>query len=416
VLLAGEPGIGKTRLIAELAREAARREVRVVSGRCWEEGGAPPYWPWTQVAPESERLRLFDAVGRFLAGAAARRPLLVTLDDVHAADEPSLLLLRFLADALAEERVLLVASYREGERRVRESSDLFGELARVGTRMPLRGLSSADIEAYVESVTGAEPAAQVVARLHELTGGNPFFVGEVVQLLAGEGADALDEAVKDPFRRLPEEVRALIRRRVAGLSREAVAVLRMGAVIGREFDLHLLQRTSRLTPARLLVVLREATAAGAIVELPATPRRYAFAHELVRETLYDDLPPRRRLELHRHVGQLLEDVHRDDLDPHLSEIARHLYLAAPLGDADNALEYLVRAGDRAAGVFAYEEAAAHYRHALELLPAAGDATGRRRSELLLRLGEAQWRSGDGAEAGRHTRRRSRPVAATATAS
>src|SRR6476659_8430879 len=126
VLVTGEPGIGKTRLIAELAHAAAEGGLTMASGRCWEEGGAPPYWPWIQVlralggdldqlaaaaearaplpggtggiTPEGERIRLFDAVGRFLAHAAADRPLLVTLDDMHAADEPSLLLLRFLAE------------------------------------------------------------------------------------------------------------------------------------------------------------------------------------------------------------------------------------------------------------------------------------------------------------------------------
>ena len=426
VLLTGEAGIGKTRLMSELARIAGQRHFRVVAGRCWEQGGAPPYWPWMQVvrsvggdlerlaapadpaagrrgasgvAPQSERIRLFDVVGRFLAAASEERPLLITLDDLHAADEPSLLMLRFLGDALAEARVLLVASYREGEQRLRELGDVFAELARVGRRIPLRGLTKADIEAYVTRVSGSRPARQVVDRLHEITGGNPFFVGEVVRLLVDEDLlDRLDDTSKDPFLRIPEEVRALIRRRVATLPREAVAVLRVAAVIGRDFDVHLLQRTSRLTPARLLAVLREAAAVGVIAELPSTPRRYTFAHELVRETLHDDLPPARRLELHREVGLLLESAYGDDLDPHLSEIARHLYLAAPVGDAGEALDYLVRAADRAAAVFAYEEAAVHYRHALELLAPAGDASGARRSELLLSLGDAQWRAGDGAEA------------------
>jgi hypothetical protein len=426
VLVTGEPGIGKTRLMSELAQLAAQRGVRVVAGRCWEEGGAPPYWPWIQVLrsvggdferlaasadshagrrgaasgvmPEGERIRLFDAVGRFLAGVSSEQPLLVTLDDVHAADEPSLLLLRFLGDALIDGRVLLVASYREGERRVRELGHLFAELARVARRVALRGLTSADIEAYVATVSGSPPTRQVVERLHEITAGNPFFVGEVVRLLAAEETLAgLDATIRDPLLRIPEEVRVLIRRRVASLTREAVDVLRIAAVIGREFDLHLLQQTSRLTPAALLDVLREAVAVGVVAELPAMRRRYSFAHELVRETLYDDLRPARRLELHQEVGRLLEIVYGDDLDPHLSEIARHLYLAAPLGDPGQALEYLVQAGDRASGLFAYEEAAVHYRRALELL-ALVDASGERRSELLLRLGDAQWRSGHGAEA------------------
>lgn len=416
VLVTGEPGIGKTRLMSELAQLAEARGVRAVTGRCWEAGGAPPYWPWTQVVrgaggdlerlaagesregartvvPGGDRIRLFDAVARFLADAADEQPLLVTLDDVHAADEASLLLLRFLGTALGKAGVLLVASYRETEQRVRELGEAFAELARVGRRIPLRGLTSADIEAYVATVTGSRPTRTVVTRLHEITGGNPFFAGEIVRLLAAETPlKTLDERIKDPFLRIPEEIRTLIRRRVATLPTEAVRILRIAAVIGREFDLLLLERTSRLTPARLLDVLGEAIAVGVTVE--ATPRRYAFAHELVRETLYDDLPSGRRLELHRDVGRLLKSVYAEDLDPHLSEVARHLYLAAPLGDAGEALEHLILAGDRAAALLAYEEAAIHYHRALALLPVSAALRG----ELLLRLGDAQWRSGDGSAA------------------
>jgi AAA ATPase domain len=416
VLLTGEPGIGKTRLMGELAQLAAERGARMINGRCWEEGGAPPYWPWIQVLrtlggdfetlvtrgagsgvmPEADRIRLFDAVAVFLADASLEQPLVVALDDVHAGDEPSLLLLRFLGDALAEGSVLLVASYREREPRVRELANVFAELTRVGTRLGLRGLSRDDVGAYVTKVTGTEPQPAVVDRLHEITGGNPFFVGEVVRLVAaGEKLEGRDN---DPLLRIPEEVRALIRRRVAGLPTESVGVLRIASVIGREFDLQLLQSMSRLTPARLLDVLQEAVDVGVVSEVAASPLRYSFAHELVRETLYDDLPPARRFGLHDEVGRLLESVYANDLDPHLSEIARHLYLAAATGDAAHALDYLVRAGDRASALFAYEAASVHYRRALELLALVGDTAAERRSELLLRFGDAQWRSGNGTEA------------------
>ncbi|HXS44549.1 MAG TPA: ATP-binding protein, partial [Solirubrobacteraceae bacterium] len=193
VLVTGEPGIGKTRLMSELARLGSQRGMRVATGRCWEEGGAPPYWPWLQVIrtlggdleelvvatgsgsarsammPQGGRLRLFDTVGAFLSEACGARPVVVVLDDLHAGDEPSLLLLRYLGEALAEARILLVASYREADKRVRELSDVFAELARVGRRIPLRGLAPADIEAYVATVTESSVSRRDVARLHEVT-------------------------------------------------------------------------------------------------------------------------------------------------------------------------------------------------------------------------------------------------------
>src|SRR4029079_3036476 len=287
VLVTGEPGIGKTRLISELAHAAAERGARVATGRCWEEGGAPPYWPWVQIVralggnleqlavsagagaaptmvmPEGERLALFDGVGSFLRAASSERLLHVVLDDLHAGDQPSLLLLRFLRDALADARILLAASYREGEQRVRELSSSFAELARVGRRLPLRGLTAADIHAYVVTATGSNLSGRAVARLHEITGGNPYFLGEVVRLLTAEDAlERLDEPSEDPLLRLPEEARAGTRDRVAALPREAVAALRLAAVIGREFDLDLLQRASPLSPARVMAVLAKTSARG----------------------------------------------------------------------------------------------------------------------------------------------------------
>ncbi len=417
VLVTGEPGIGKTRLMQEFAGTASDQGWHVVVGRCWEEGGAPPYWPWIQVVraaggeferlaeppsdsfaapsadPESVRFRLFDAVTRYLVETARDRPLVIVVDDLHAADAPSLLLLSFLGGAIADSRLLVLGSYREGERRVHELATLFGELVRVGRRVSLRGLSTDEVEAYVARVAG-DASRPDAAKLHAITGGNPFFLGEVMRLLAAGGlVGEAAEAVRDPMLRVPEEVRSLIRRRVAGLSHEAISSLDVAAVIGREFDFRVLERTSRLRPARLLDVVAEAVETGIVLEGPATGR-YTFVHELVRETLYEDLPPSRRLELHLLIGRVLEELSRGEPDPPLTEIAHHLALAAPLGDVEEACDYLLRAGDRASGLLAYEEAAAHYRRALELLGTAEEPSAERRCELLLRLGDANWRAGD----------------------
>jgi tetratricopeptide (TPR) repeat protein len=415
VLVTGEPGIGKTRLLEELSRHGEALAADILAGRCWEEGGAPAYWPWIQVVraaggeferlaphrpegpapdPDSERFELFDGVTRFLSERSRERPQLVLLDDLHAADTPSLLLLRFLSQSIAGVPMLVVASYRHGDVRARQLAGVLADLARAGHRIALSGLDLDDVAEYVGTVTGRPPSSPLVARLHHVTGGNPFFVSEVVQQLAAGPSDALDARLGDLLPRVPEEVRTLIRRRVAGLSPEALTVLRLAAVVGREFGVGTLGRTSRLTIARLLDALSEAVEAGLLVQDAENERRYAFVHELVRETLYADLPARRRMELHLTIGRALEDTHRSDLDPYLSEIARHFASAAPLADPQEAAEYLIRAGDGAASVLAYEEAALHYRRALELVDDEEDVAVAHRCELLLRLGDAQWRAGD----------------------
>jgi eukaryotic-like serine/threonine-protein kinase len=408
--LTGEPGIGKTRLMQELTGLARESGCQVAAGRCWEEGGAPAYWPWIQavrelggdferlssgakgsVDPETARFRLFDAAGRFLLERAHRQPLVVALDDLHAADAASLVLLRFVSEAISRAPVVVVGAYREREAQLHERPELFAELARFGPRLALQGLEVNEVEAYVHGVTGQQTSRSAATRLHVLTGGNPFFLGEVLRLVEPEG---LADDGAEPMRPVPEEVRVLLRRRLADLSPDAIAALGVAAVAGREFQLKVLERTTELGVSRLLDVLDEGAEAGVIAEEPAFPRRYAFVHELVRETLYEDLAPAARLELHARIGAVLQEAYRDDLDPHLSEIARHLAAAVPFGDAEAAIDYLERAGDRAADLLAYEEAGLHYERALALLGGAREAARERRCELLLALGDARWRAGD----------------------
>ena len=351
LLVTGEPGIGKSRLMEELARQLAKQSWWVLVGRCWEHGGAPAYWPWIQVVraagseleacfpgtppaadPEAARFLLFDEVGRFLRKVAGAGPVLVVLDDLHAADEPSLLLLRFLAQTVADERVVLVGAYRDAEPRVHELSDLFGDLARVGRRVPLRGLSRAEVGAYMLRVAGRSPPEAVVARVHDVTAGNPLFLGEVVRaLVAGGNLGTAEGQVTEPMLRIPEELRGLIRRRLVGLSTEAVSNLKVASVIGREFELGVLQRISRLGVGRLTDALAEAVTAGIVSEDTLPPGRYAFSHELVREALYDDLPAGRRLKLHRIIGLALKEAFREDLEPHFAELAHHFTRSATLG-------------------------------------------------------------------------------------
>lgn len=409
VVVTGEAGIGKTRLLQELTAHAADSWV-VLAGRCWEEGGAPAYWPWIQVVraaggdfeaiaaapadasaeqrdPASVRFALFDAVTRFLLDRDG--PVLIVLEDLHVADEPSLLLLRFFGEAIADRRIAVVCSYRDGEPRTRELARLFGSFARLGPRIGLPGLTDQEVEVYVGGVVGDSAAGALAPRLSAITAGNPFFLGE---LLRGVAADQL-VGDGEATLRIPEEVRAVIRRRIDGLSPEAASLLQVAAVGGRELDLDALERMSRLRPSGLVEAIGEALDAGVLVE-DIGGRRHAFAHDLVRETLYEDLSTRRRHELHLQMGSVLEELGRGDLDRRLSEIAHHLALAAPLGDVQKAIDFLERAGDRAEALLAYEEAARHYRRGLQLLGTEAEGADRRRCELLLRLGDVQWRAGD----------------------
>ncbi len=297
-LISGEPGIGKSRLMEEVADHAEG-----VAGRCSPAGAgrvaAPlrtgrgsrlserrvgsstvsPRHPSSvarpraredpRVDPEAARFRLFDEVGRFLAEAARDRPCLIVLDDLHAADEPSLLLLRFLATSVHERPFVALGSYRETEPTIRDHAELFGELARLGRRVPLRGLSPDEVARYMAIASGDIPSEAMAAKVSDVTGGNPFFLGEVVRTLMAEGqlTSGGPEAL-----RLPEEVRALIRRRVSGLSPEAVNTVRVAAVVGRDFDLRVLEPDDDVAPDRLVDVLAEIERAGVIVTRSRPPR------------------------------------------------------------------------------------------------------------------------------------------------
>lgn len=441
VLIAGEPGIGKTRLADELVRDAEARGARVLIGRCWEAGGAPAYWPWVQslrtyiretepealraqlgagasdlarllpelreifpglqepVAPESEgaRFRLFEAVSAFLHNAARVRPLVLTLDDLHAADEPSLLLLRLVVRQMADSRLLLVCPYRDIDPALGDplSAALAGLVREPqATQLQLAGLREVDVANYIELSTGIEPAPELAKAIRDETEGNPFFFGGVVQLLADD--DCLTEAGANL--RIPPEVRAVIGERVGRLPESCRSLLVPAAVIGREFGLDALAAVSERSRAEVLNVLHAAMTERVVDEVPGTPGQLRFGHALIRDTIYDGLTPARRFQLHLRAGEALEALYSSDLEPHLAELAHHFIAAAPAGLTDKAAEYARRAGDRAAAQSAYEEAVRHYEMALTLVGEDG-----RRCELLLAYGDAQARAGDTAASNRSFR-------------
>ncbi len=453
-LIAGESGIGKTRLANELSVEASARGALVVQGSAWEGGGAPPFWPWVQVvrelalglsgsdrprlreilgtsapylaqlvpavrdalpdtppapALESEHARfgLFDAIATFLRDRAYERPLVLVLEDLHWADGPSLLLTEFLARTLHNVPLMVLATYRDVDaRRDPALGDIIGRLERAGHRMSLGGLAMRPVTEMVGAYTGGSARPGFARRIAALTHGNPLFVEEMMRLLVAEGR--VREAQGSGALPLPVGVRETISRRLAPLPQPVRQLLTIASAIGAEFDLDTLVGVTGAEYDELLDLLEDAAAVRVVRELPEDRTRWRFEHALVREILYDSLGPRERARLHKAIAENLEERSMIASSRDLSALAHHFLEAATFGDASKALEYAVAAGDRAMRVLAYEHAEGKYRQALRALELGGDDP-RRRGELLIALGEAQTRAGDQA-AGRSTLRRAVTVA------
>ena len=445
ILLGGEPGIGKSRLADELAIRARDRGCQVLWGHCWEDAGAPAYWPWVQalraylrsvdlseirrhlgsgardialmlpelhdlfsdlptpsdVAAESARFRLFDSTAALLRNAAKARPMLVVLDDLHAADTPSILLLQFLASQLSEMPLLLVGTYRDIELTPDHAlTSAIAELSRepLTRRLMLSGLAVDAVEQFIEAAADARPRRHLVAAIWRETSGNPLFVEEALRLLAAEGH--LDQVADLPSLRVavPAGVRAVIARRIGHLTKASVRTLGLAAALGPEFSLDVLRRIADVA-VESDELIEEPLASGLLVRLSGAPGRCRFSHGLVRETLYDEFTPTRRGQLHRRIGQVLEDIYSASIDAHLPELAFHYYEAATAGQENlsegegeglgaKAIDYARRAGDAAAMSLAYEEAARFYRMALAVLNTGARPDDPATLAVLLSLGEA----------------------------
>ena len=438
VLLIGEPGIGKSRSVEELARDAGARGARTVTGTCHEGEGAPAFWPWVQMlrsllgtedeagaaaildaagaaervpeirervrelgggalSPEQERFRVFEGVRAFLERQASA-PLLLVLEDLHWADTSSLQLLQFLVRELRSAPVLLVATLREAERRRGDPvTRTLAELSRHDRfrRIELAGLSEEEVGDFLAATIGRRPPEPLVRAVCERTDGNPFFIHEVVRWLSGEGLLEFPEFVSTWSVEIPPGVREVLGRRLESLSEACNDVLSLGAVIGREFGLELMLPSSGSRREEVLAALDEATAARVIAPVPGTQGDHAFSHALVREALYDELPTARRVGLHRRVGESLEKLAAEHPEPYLSGLAHHFHAAAAGGDEDKAIKYAVAAAARAAGVHAHEEAAQHYARAVELLELRPPVNPEQLLRLLQALGDAHLAAGEG---------------------
>ncbi len=345
-------------------------------------------------SPETRR-RLFDGIRGFLEGSSARTPIVLVIDDLHGADRSSLLLLEFLARRLDGMRALVAATYRDTAvddmRPLRQSLPELTTAPRA-TRLKLSGLSEDEVLQLLAAQVGAAAAGSVAERLYARTEGNPFFVGEFVRALAAEGS--LDAASEIDA---PTTVKSVIDRRLARLSESCRRTLRIAAVIGREFSTALLEQVSASPSGEVAVeavapALAEAADALIVTTLDESAGDWRFAHALINETLYQELEPRERGELHHRIGAAMEQL--PNPEERLAELAFHFDAAGNPPDAERALSYARRAGDRALVLLAYEEAARLYEMGLAALQRSGMVDEPVRGELLLSLGEAHKRAGN----------------------
>ena len=439
VLLAGDAGIGKSTLTAELARRLHKAGAIVLAGRAPRES-LVPYQPilealrhWALNAsvtnlgsiareygselsrlipelrrrapdlppppdePETERYRLFEAVVGLLTELSQSAPVLLVLDDLQWADRPTLLLLRHLARATTPARVLILAAYRASERRGERFASAMAELRRdrLAVQLDVGGLSESDTAELVRLRARETPSRAFAHALYEETEGNPFFVEEIVRHLIEAGVRTGSASATDLERfGLPEGVKQVIAWRLGRLEPPTTELLRVAAVMGRDVDAGLLERVVPLGEDEFLSALEEALAAGLLVESDGRGGRYLFSHALIRETLYEAMSVPRRARIHKRVGEAIEATQGRRQSRYLPQLAHHFTRAADAEEAERAITYALRAAEQATTMLAHEEAAEHYARALEVQGRFQPEATRRRCELLLALGEARVRSGD----------------------
>jgi DNA-binding SARP family transcriptional activator/tetratricopeptide (TPR) repeat protein len=416
LLVEGEPGIGKSRLLEELGDEASRRGADVFWARSHEAGAAPAFWPWlgplramldaelvegpgppgTEMVvrllsasaddevltpADSGRFPLFEAITRVLERAARRRPLVILLDDLQWADQASLELVEFLAGRLVGAAVLLAASVRELDiGRDDAVVRTLGAVSRRPTarRVQLNGVSRAETAELIELATGVPAAPALTTAIHARAEGNPFFIGELARfVVTGDGAPP-EELVRRTG--VPASVRDVVRRRLAGLPPSSVELLQVAAVIGRDVELGLLTRTADQSPEACLDALEPAVADRLLVEVPGSPSTFRFAHTLVREVVLDDASVLRRTRYHLRVADALEAAGRAEDDAEI--FADHLWRAVPLGVGRRAAEALERAAEVAVRRRAFETAEAHLERAVQVRRSAGAERADLEAELI----------------------------------
>jgi serine/threonine protein kinase len=449
VMVAGEPGIGKTALCEQLSTYVSLRGGKTLVGHSYEEGSLSlPYLAFVEALrsyvlarepeglemdlgtgaadvarivsevrdrlevelrpagdPQDDRFRLLQAVAAFLANASSAQPLLVVLEDLHWADTGTLELLQHVARNLQGTRLLLVATYRDVE--VDRTHPLSGALAELRRgrgfeRIALRGLTVDEVHRMYELIRGNEVPWSMAEYVHRQTEGNPLFIQEVLRYLIEEGLVVREDgryvpqdAAYGATITVPEGLREVVGKRLSRLGEQANQVLTVASVIGREFELETLRRVAGVDEDVLVAALEEALAV-AVLEERTRPGsiRYRFAHAFFREALYEELSAPRRLRQHQLLARALEEQYANRLEEHAAELAEHFSHSTDREDLGKAVHYSELAARRAMSVSAYREAARLLEQALEVQEVLDPEARARRCDLLVTLGDALWPAGE----------------------
>jgi hypothetical protein len=429
ILIAGEPGIGKSRLTEEAISAASSRGFEVVRGACWEAGGAPPYWPWIQISrhcgerksgklekfsiqntalePWTEATRdvldastgaveplhdrgdqflFFDSFAEAIREFAGTAGLLIVLEDLHAADPDSVLLAQFIARRIGQSPILLIGTYREREVHADGSLEaLILELSRAGRIIRLRGFERDDIKALARQYDKSWIDDQTIEELHRTTEGNPFFLIEILAFL--RRADrSLRLKYGSGVPQLPDSVRVAIESRLSHLPSAAVQILQASSVVGREFDVGLLSTICEKDRDAILSELHFAERWGIVSRFGGPSDRYLFSHFLLTQVLYEQLPLGQRESLHHLIAETVES--QGGLPAPDSVLAHHYFRSLPRSP-EKAFHYSLQSGDLAMRSFAYTEAARLYEMALTAQNATAHTDKSVACSLLLKLGKTQ---------------------------
>ena len=435
LMLVGEPGIGKSRMVEEFTETARNQGVAVILGGCHEGEGAASYAPFAEaieeysraadpeelrddlanglgpiarlvpglrerlpdipepasLQPDEERFRLLDAVAQFLIAVSARAPLVLVLDDLHWAGKDTIAMLRHVARFVSSNRILLLGTYRDVELdRQHPLAAALGPLRQETTfeRIVLKGLEAKDVGEFLATISEQDAPEALVATISSETNGNPFFMREVLLNLVEAGAYEGDGRWSSDAGRIeelgiPESLREAIGRRLSRLSTDANRLVAAASAFNGVFRFDLAASVASLEEMHALDAVDEALTAQ-LLRPGGEPETYYFTHALIRQTLYTEQSPSRQVRLHRRIAEGMEEIYGGAAMEHAADLAYQYHRSAAIPGAERGVVYALTAAERSEGAYAYDEAATFLRMALELLP-EDDA---QRPRLLGRVAQA----------------------------